>query len=547
MGSAVLVVGLAGPAAADVPPMNSTYTLTLDKTRNDDATPAAGAQFTAILVNNADGSALNVTTNDGLAAASAILNAGPVGVNTDGNDVVYSYGTGATPLPATAGGPYLTTSDGKANFGALPIGVYLIHENVTPAGASPAADFLVMLPQARVNDNGTPGTGAAAADDFVDGWTDLEVNVKNLFAGAIKFGDFSGSSAAPKFQIGQDIIWNVLTTVPARPLGTDPQTYALTQFSIVDQINTTYLTLRGAVTVTASNDNGDPVTLTEGAGNDYTLDTTGQLVTITFLESGLAQLRAAAFQPGGLVTVRFNTTVKAVPEDGVIKNTAQISSNTSTDEPPPEPVEVDAEGEVYFGGITIDKQDANDENTPVEGAKFEVMAIRGLTPAFCNVTNANNPNAGFMAYVTWLPGVDLAAFGAGASAANEGDRIVWTTDATGKVEISGLRFSGNNGVTDSLTSGDFDYVNYCLVEVATNPDYNLLAAPIAFTVTGTAGDVTVVVKNTMKNTPGFNLPLTGGSGLALVVTVGVGLGGTVLLLIGLRRVRERRAEGVASL
>jgi LPXTG-motif cell wall-anchored protein len=119
--------------------------------------------------------------------------------------------------------------------------------------------------------------------------------------------------------------------------------------------------------------------------------------------------------------------------------------------------------------------------------------------------------------------------------------------------IKGLRFSADNGTFDGedrneWAPGDDEYMQYCLVEVATDPDYNLLAEPMPFVVGfEDAVNANLVVKNTMKNTPGWNLPLTGGTGLALVVIVGVALGGTVLLLIGLRRVRERRAEAAASL
>jgi LPXTG-motif cell wall-anchored protein len=211
---------------------------------------------------------------------------------------------------------------------------------------------------------------------------------------------------------------------------------------------------------------------------------------------------------------------------------------------------------VPFGGIRIDKQDANNAATKIAGATFEVFVIVAGEPEDCTAEAANDADT---IYITRLTGTDPGdgSYGSTVDADTAvGDRIQWTTDATGRAIINGLRYSIRNGTNSTLIvnffqPGDPDYLQYCLVEIATDPDYNLLAAPIAFEVNSPpdsgGSPQTVTVRNTLKNTPGFNLPRTGGTGLAIVIIIGVGLGATVLVLIGLRRVRERRAEGVASL
>lgn len=112
---------------------------------------------------------------------------------------------------------------------------------------------------------------------------------------------------------------------------------------------------------------------------------------------------------------------------------------------------------------------------------------------------------------------------------------VWTTTADGSVRIEGLRYSYfANGEVDN--EGPLAQ-KYWLVETKALEGHQLLAEPIEFEVTSFDGSNVYTVTNS-ANTNGFVLPLTGGTGTALLTLLGVILLGVVLFVARTRRNSE---------
>lgn len=130
----------------------------------------------------------------------------------------------------------------------------------------------------------------------------------------------------------------------------------------------------------------DGHTFTEG--NDYTVsteDVSGKTkVVVTFTDTGLATLSANNAYYGKTMTVEIPTRVKETGQDGVIKNKAFVNINdveSETEEP-----------KTYWGQLSIEKQDATDTNTKLEGAEFTVYeteadANDGTNPVVTVTTN----------------------------------------------------------------------------------------------------------------------------------------------------------------
>ncbi|MGO4587264.1 SpaH/EbpB family LPXTG-anchored major pilin, partial [Arthrobacter sp. 2RAF6] len=88
---------------------------------------------------------------------------------------------------------------------------------------------------------------------------------------------------------------------------------------------------------------------------------------------------------------------------------------------------------------------------------------------------------------------------AGTNAISIGGAGTWTTDASGNLVISGLRYSNwANGAT--VSPGQPGYQSYWLVETKAPTGYALLAQPVETTVTSTdPSAVTVTIDNVLAN------------------------------------------------
>lgn len=245
---------------------------------------------------------------------------------------------------------------------------------------------------------------------------------------------------------------------------------------------------------------GTTLTLT----TDYTIthDTASNTVTVLFTDAGRAIL---AKHNTTQVKVVINAKANAI---GEISNTANVypNANSFTIAPgqPMGPV-VTPPILTKWGSKTVQKKD--DKNAALPGASFSVF-----------ITEADAK--------------------AGTNPVTLGGQTVFTVDAAGKLVISGLRYSDwANGA--AVTSTDAGFITYYLVETTAPKGFELLAQPIAFTVTAatTAGTDVLDVINVPHN-GGFELPLTGGPGTTLLYAGGLLLlaGATILFI------RNRRAS-----
>ncbi len=247
------------------------------------------------------------------------------------------------------------------------------------------------------------------------------------------------------------------------------------------------------------------VTLANGtalAGTDYvvSIDAATNTVTVEFTPAGLLVLAA---NNATEVVVEITTTVNTI---GEIVNTALLYPNAGsfTVQPgqPGGPV-VTPEVITKWGALTVAKVD--EEGAALTGAVFSV-------------------------YPTEQDAIDNT------NAIALGGATEFTVAADGTVTISGLRYSDwADGA--AVAPGEDGYQTYWLAEIVAPDGYELLAAPIEFTITAatTAVGIDLEVVNVPSNA-GFELPLTGGTGTTLFWAGGAMLlAGAVFLAIYSRR------------
>ncbi|VTR76305.1 SpaH/EbpB family LPXTG-anchored major pilin [Cellulomonas hominis] len=239
---------------------------------------------------------------------------------------------------------------------------------------------------------------------------------------------------------------------------------------------------------------------------DYTVTHDAGTVTVRFTPAGLLTLAA---NPDAQVQVVLTTTVLTA---GEILNEAAVYPNlpsfTITPGEPGGPI-VTPEVVTKWGNLTLQKVDGEDDTVLLPDAEFRVylteQAARAQTGALS------------------IDGVSS-----------------WTTDGDGLLTISGLRYSGwADGV--AVAPGQPGYQSYWVAEVKAPDGYELLAAPIEFTVDDVDTAIDLTVENVAGN-GGFTLPLTGAAGTALF-----GFAGALLVvgatLLALRSRRQRVTVG----
>ena len=317
--------------------------------------------------------------------------------------------------------------------------------------------------------------------DSDDNWLyDVHVYPKNALTGATKTVEDSAD-----IKLGDEIDFTITTDIP--------NVATIDGYKVVDTLDAKLDYVSAAVTL---------VDGTALAATDYTVvhDATTNTVTVEFTASGRAVLAA---HPATQVQVVLTAEVNTV---GEIANTAllypNLGSYTANPGEPGGPV-VTPEVVTKWGDITVEKTDK--AGAPLTGAVFSV-------------------------YPTEQDAID------GTNAIALGGATEFAVAADGTVTISGLRYSdwADNA---AVAAGDDGYQTYWLAEIVAPDGFELLAAPIEFTVTAasTAVGVDLEVVNVPSNA-GFTLPLTGGAGTTLFLAGGVLLlAGAVLLAIRSRR------------
>lgn len=386
--------------------------------------------------------------------------------------------------PKPVAGPATTDNEGVVRFENLSRGLYLIRETNTPAGVVAANDFLVAVPQ--TNPEGTA-------------WlSNIYVYPKNDVVSATKTVE-----NAEDFVTGNVVTWTINADNPQVRNHLDGKFEPTTKFEIRDTlIDGELTTTEAAVNLTT------PAGLVKGTDYKVTVAPAAEgetLVTITFEESGRVKL-AAALPAADQVVVTLDTVVH---KSGVIDNTAVIDhggdSVYNTDE--------GGKPEIRYGDITVIKKDEN--GTLLPGAEFRVYLTEEAAKQKTDV--AYNADTAPLGYLT----------------PESNTNGLWITGENGEVEIAGLRDSNfANGKTTDVEQ------KYWLVETKAPAGHQLLAQPVSFTVDGEDLTLTLDVTNASNSGNGFQLPLTGGTGTAMLTILGIAILGLVLFFARMRRNNE---------
>ncbi|MFH5877466.1 SpaH/EbpB family LPXTG-anchored major pilin [Arthrobacter sp. NA-172] len=319
----------------------------------------------------------------------------------------------------------------------------------------------------------------------------VNVYPKNAVTGATKT-----VTDAPAIKLGDNVQWTIT--------GDIPNVNPIDGYRIVDQLDTKLSYASSTVALS----NGAALTL----NTDYTVvfDAATNKLTVDFTASGRAILAA---NPTAKVVVTVNAIVNAV---GQISNTAAVYPNaasfTITPGQPGGPI-VTPPVITKWGDIVLHKQDSK-TSAALAGAVFSVYPTQADALAGTNAITI-----------------------AGTSS--------WTTDATGNLVISGLRYSNwANGA--AVSPGQPGYQAYWLVETKAPAGYELLAQPVQTTVTSSDPAVVTVTVTNVPHNAGFQLPLTGGPGTLALTAGGIlVLAGAGLLMVTSRRKRHE-AENITA-
>jgi len=512
------------------------------------ASPLAGITFQLYSVGATSGAGpvIDLTTSTGWQAASDLAQ---VFTNTSNDVAITSLTTPATTPVTTPGYPVVavtsgvTGADGTLTFDELPLGVYLLEETASSTpGTTPSAPFLITVPLTDPNNNSN--------------WLySVDVYPKNSTIGsegATKTLD-DAQVAVP----GAPMSWTVSVDIPHDPV--------ISALQIKDPLDPRLVyNPTTAPTATITNCTNDPTTnipLTVGvdftltpatqmvgtgiyppAGSNYTYSP-GALYTLLTFDFGTptnATLTTLAAHDTCQLQVTFTTTVKpgantatsggAIPNQAIVyPNTASLGylpagpgqpplDNTSPGTPKTPPATTNTVN-TYWGQVTFQK--TNTQGAGLNGASFHVEYTYGLV----------TPDS------TWWPfdaTTPLISDPANATPTSQTSTTV--AGVAGQVTFTQLHYSDLvNGSDQRLDAGDANYITYRLVEDTAPAGYELIPAPITFTITAPTNslgnDTTATKVIDVASNAGFTLPLTGGTGVLAIYLAGALILATGIILL----------------
>lgn len=459
------------------------------ETLSGDYDPAGGVTFYAHRVNN-----VNLRTQDGWAQAAGLEINSFFGQGTPSLNNLNTDDPRLDPARSE-----ITQDNGAAVFDNLDIGVYLVVEEPNPTtgpagneqALTPAAPFLVTVPMT----NPDTRTGWLETVHVYPKGQAVTAPVKTI-GDPLTTEDGDGTADLTGSSVGELIGYRIEGEIPAFP-------EAPTGFVITDRLP-----------VELGQPAGEDIAVTLGdtpltAGTDYDLYVyqlaDGAWVIRVELTGALASLPASA---GGTITLDFTAPVATTPQ-GALDNQAWIlpsDPNLNGSETWDPLQALDSAGTASnlarstYGEITIIKTN-QDGDTRLPGAEFQLFRCN----ADGTLVNPNQP---------------IQVSGTTTSA---------PTDDNGVTTISGIHLSNQAG-TDSYTDlWATNGTQFCLVETVAPEGYALLPQPVPVNLTYTTSNTALVnadapIENVEANA-GFQLPLTGGMGIWLII------GGGVLLLI----------------
>ncbi|MDR0199241.1 MAG: SpaH/EbpB family LPXTG-anchored major pilin [Streptococcaceae bacterium] len=503
-----------------------------------------------------DGSAQTVTSPNGTMAnvtftATQWNGTGAPTVDANGNPTSTTTGWGGTQTSVT------TDSTGLADFKNLPTGYYLFQQTTTVNGIVTVKPFIVQVSNGNSNysavnvypkldmsfssgigdvvsvkpaDQGDNATGKTPNEvDNASGTTKGSLQDTTILTGTTPNNtanngntvsnsltsttDDSTSWTATSGNnentntaaAGDTAAWNVNTVFDASQVsGTNDGSYVVTDV-LPDGV--TYSSTK----VTAVTPNGN-VPLT--SGNDYTVSQSGQTVTITLTDTGKQKIAATA----GNADSQLNTQILTLVSDGTVGSLKDSASYKATN----------AYGVVLsdgtktvsstlnVGGLDLTKTDAL-TGQALSGAKFTLVAAKSASDITITksadgktVTGITVANGGYL-----VPGgTDGTVDTTNGDTTDLSSAASVTTDTSGTAKFTGLNLVDNN--TD-----DSNTTTYFLVETQAPSGYTLPDTAFGAENANTSPKVT---DNTVTNATVFELPFTGGRGIAMIVIVAAGAG-----------------------
>lgn len=375
---------------------------------------------------------------------------------------------------------------------ALDAGLWLVRETNTPAGVVAAGDFLVAAPLTHPTD--------------LNKWLDtIYVYPKNHTVAGSKTVE-----NAADLKVGDTVTWTITVDNPSPRDNATGEYTAADKLQIIDVLDDAFLK-------TAADGSGVKATAPAGLalGEDYTVTVAAaggkSTVTIDFTAKGLAKVAAAKTAD---VVLTLDT---VVTQPGEIKNVAHFFSSKAQTTPKEIPGT-----EVKYGNYALIKKSEGapkDKTANLAGAEFMVFASADDARAAVNGDK------------------DALAKALKPAAGSHKDGV-WTTNADGRVDITGLRYS-NFADGKPVAEGQAGYQAYWLVETKALKDHQLLAEPVKFEVTKESATQTTQTIVNQYDRGGFVLPLTGGTGTIMLTVAGIALLAVVLIVA---RRRQHAAE-----
>ena len=359
-----------------------------------------------------------------------------------------------------------TDENGTLKFDGLPKGLYKVTETEVPAnsGLVPGAPFLVYVPMTKPEGKG---------------WIyDVHAYPKNSEVTITKEVEDQNAQA------GQDYKYTITTGVPAVAKNSK-----LEKYIVKDELDPKLDAENATVEVKygAAPDSADEL----AAGTDYQLVKEGQEIRVEFTGAGRDKLESTDLV-FTTITTKTKGFIQHVPNDATL-----ITKNGSSDH---DTVKTSDKVHTYWGKVTINKTDGNDENKKLQGAEFQLVQC---------VDDGNG---------AWKQKEDTEPL-------KVQEKDTWTTNEQGTVTIEGVH------VTDFANNQVDSETNYCLQETKAPEGYAANDALEHFELN--MGDVnkengapTAEIKYTanIKNyTDENHLPNTGGAGFWAIVLAGLAI------------------------